>query len=131
MIDIKMLGTFSITINGTPLVFPYEKPMALCAYLIAEGRPVHRDQAAWLLWPESDEFHARQNLRQALSAVRRAFGETFASLFSTSKHMLEFTGSDCCHIDSEQLKDAVRTTSALYPHAYSGDAPLPMDFTRW
>lgn len=52
------------------------KRLALLAYLVlASPRGYHRrDTLVGLLWPESDEEHARHALRQALHALRRAVG---------------------------------------------------------
>jgi len=47
----------------------------LC-YLAAEGRRRHpRRELAELLWPQSDERHARTDLRSALARLRKTLGE--------------------------------------------------------
>jgi DNA-binding SARP family transcriptional activator len=47
-------------------------------YLAAEGRRHPRRDLAELLWPESDERHARTDLRSALAKLRKTLGEDSA-----------------------------------------------------
>src|SRR5687768_9730621 len=53
------------------------KPLALLVYLVITGRdkPIRCDTAAALLWPESEQKHARQSLNQALSQLRSVLGD--------------------------------------------------------
>lgn len=49
--------------------------MALLAYLATEGRPFARSSLCALLWPESDETHARAALRRTLYAITKIVPE--------------------------------------------------------
>lgn len=52
-----------------------KKPFALLAYLIVHsGEAQSREKLAELLWPDRFEEQARQSLRQALTALRKALG---------------------------------------------------------
>ena len=65
--------------DGAPIdaVLSQPKRLALLAFL-AVDRPVRlhrRDSLLLLLWPESDESHARGALSQALTFLRRSLGD--------------------------------------------------------
>lgn len=73
----RLLGGFEVLRNGRRLTgLCRGKPGALLAYLAVESAQTHtRTALAGLLWPERDEEHARQSLRQALTALRGALGD--------------------------------------------------------
>lgn len=75
---LSFFGPFQVTLEGAPVTaFESDKVRALLAYLAVEAdRPHRRESLAALLWPEQPEARALQNLRQALSRLRRALGET-------------------------------------------------------
>lgn len=75
---LRLLGGFELhSASGVPVGLPPRKARALLAYLaLAEGRPQSRDRLATLLWEDADDSQARTSLRQALTAIRRAFAET-------------------------------------------------------
>src|SRR5262245_980611 len=61
--------------NG-PVDLPSKKLAALLAYLACTvPAPQPRERLATLLWGSHFEQQARQNLRQAMFRLRRAFGE--------------------------------------------------------
>ena len=68
MLYLHFLGTFHVTLDDKrePTI-ETAKAKALLAYLAMENsRPHRREQLATMLWPESDQQAAHQNLRQAL-----------------------------------------------------------------
>lgn len=75
--SLRLLGTFDILRNGRRVTDRcHGKMRALLAYLAAESGQMHTRQAlAGLLWPERDDVHARQSLRQALTGLRSALEE--------------------------------------------------------
>ena len=58
--------------------FGTKKALALLCYLAAEGGRHPRRELAELLWPQSDEQHARMDLRSALARLRKTLGEESA-----------------------------------------------------
>jgi len=76
-LDIQLLGTFEISLDGKPLTgFATDKARALLAYLALENaHPQRRDTLATLLWPDQPENKARQSLRQTLLYLRQALSE--------------------------------------------------------
>ena len=78
---ISLLGGFQVTLNEKPIQkFYSKKSQALLAYLAVEAYQVHeRVRLASLLWPDIAETYALQNLRQALSRLRRTLKESDAT----------------------------------------------------
>jgi DNA-binding SARP family transcriptional activator len=72
LIQIKLMGEFSLRIGDRePAVLP-SKVQALVAYLALQtGGAVKREFVRELLWPERGEEQARHSLRQALFVLRR------------------------------------------------------------
>jgi len=71
---VRLLGGFHVELDGRAIHrFESDKCRALLAYLVVEaGRPHRRETLSGLLWPDRPDAVARANLRQALSALRRA-----------------------------------------------------------
>ena len=72
---ISLLGHPEVSFEGRPLRFRIKKALALLCYLAAEGGSHPRRELADLLWPQSDERHARTALRSALANLRKTLGE--------------------------------------------------------
>jgi len=71
-LQIRLLGGLHLALGGTPLTdFVSNKVPALLAYLAVTGRPHQREALAALLWGERADADAKNNLRQALSNLRR------------------------------------------------------------
>lgn len=86
-LSLTLLGGFHVRLgSGPPLVLP-AKTQALLAYLaMPPGQPHPREKLATLLWGDTGEEQARQSLRQALSGLRKALGESaVSSLFLEGK----------------------------------------------
>ena len=77
-LSLSLLGSFQLTLDGKPVTgLASNKVRALLAYLAVEaGHPHRRDALATLLWPERSDSVARTNLRNALSNLRRAIGDS-------------------------------------------------------
>ena len=78
---INLLGSFQVELDGRPVTaFATEKARALLVYLAVESaQPLRREYLAALLWPDQPEERARHNLRQALSSLRQAIGDSAGS----------------------------------------------------
>ena len=81
MADLKLwlLGPPKIEIEGAPLQVDTRKATALLVYLAVNGETQRRESLATLLWPESDNSHAKAALRRTLSALRKALGGEWVS----------------------------------------------------
>jgi len=75
MLEIRLLGQFSLQLDGHTIEMPARPAQSLLAYLLLSPVPHRRERLAGLLWPDSSETNARRNLRQALWQIRRALGD--------------------------------------------------------
>ena len=75
---LTLLGGFQARLaSGGAVSLPSRKTQALLAYLgIRPGHAHPRDKLAALLWGESSDERARDGLRHALAALRRALPAT-------------------------------------------------------
>ena len=76
-LEISLLGRFDVRLDGHPLTrFRSDTVRAMLAYLAMRGgTPIRRESLAGLFWPNQPEDVARQNLRQALSQLRKTIGD--------------------------------------------------------
>jgi predicted ATPase/DNA-binding SARP family transcriptional activator len=78
MLKIKLLGQFEVRRNDAPVDLPSRPAQSLLAYLVLNaGTAQRRERLAGLLWPDSSETNARNNLRIALWRVRKAIGAEY------------------------------------------------------
>ncbi|MCB0172098.1 MAG: winged helix-turn-helix domain-containing protein, partial [Anaerolineae bacterium] len=78
MLEVQLLGKFAAKLKGEPLDIPSRPAQVLLAYLILNThKSYRRENLAGLLWPDSDETNARNNLRQALWRLRKSVGDDF------------------------------------------------------
>jgi len=134
---LRLLGGFALEgEHGKSAVrLPQRRAEALLAMLaIAGDLGRTRDHIIALLWPESDEVHARHNLRDALHAIRHALGpDAVLSSGDLLRLIPSVVGSDV-HGFSEALRggrhaDAVQTYAGpLLDGFHLDDAP---EFERW
>jgi predicted ATPase/DNA-binding SARP family transcriptional activator len=76
MLEVSLFGKLEVKRDGTPVEIASRPVQLLLAYLVLNaGTPHRRDRLAGVLWPDSDEIHARNNLRQTLWRLRQAIGE--------------------------------------------------------
>lgn len=93
LVRLRALGVLSARHGATlALARVSAKPLALLAYchLIGEG-PLDRDVLASLFWPELDQAASRRGLRQAIHALRSAFGQGVVR--SVGKHQIVLPGN--------------------------------------
>jgi DNA-binding SARP family transcriptional activator len=77
-LSLKLLGPPEASLKGLPVRFRIKKELALLCYLAAEGGRHPRRELAELLWPESEERHARADLRAVLHKLRKTLREDSA-----------------------------------------------------
>jgi predicted ATPase/DNA-binding SARP family transcriptional activator len=78
MLHVKFLGQFSIQLDDHPVEIPSRPAQALFAYLILNaGTAYRREKLAGLLWPDTDDVRARNNLRHLLWRIRKVVGATY------------------------------------------------------
>src|ERR687891_742854 len=73
MLEVRLLGRFDVRHDGKTITITSRPAQSLFAYLILSAGTSHRrEKLAGMLWPESLEGNARDNLRHALWRVRKA-----------------------------------------------------------
>jgi DNA-binding SARP family transcriptional activator/predicted ATPase len=71
-LEVRLFGGLEIRVDGAPATaFISNKAPALLAYLALVGRPVMRDTLATFFWGEMSDADAKNNLRQALTSLRK------------------------------------------------------------
>ena len=82
--------------DGTPVSPPLgAKTLGLLAYLAVEAGPHRREELTALLWGDSPEEKARASLRQALTHLRDALGDTLR----IDRATVELTGPLHCDVN--------------------------------
>src|SRR5512141_3098731 len=82
MLEVRLLGTFDIKHKNKPITISSRPAQSLFAYLILNaGTPHRREKLAGMLWPDSLEETARDNLRHALWRMRKALEVASATRF--------------------------------------------------
>lgn len=89
-LEIRLFGSPSVRASGAPLAPLHSRRGLWLLALLAlrGGRPLSRSKLAGLLWPDSDETTALQNLRQTLANLRRALGPMADSVVAQADHTL-------------------------------------------
>src|SRR5215213_5851494 len=73
MLEVRLLGTFEVKHKKNTVSISSRPAQSLFAYLILNaGKPHRREKLAGMLWPDSLEETARDNLRHALWKIRKA-----------------------------------------------------------
>jgi DNA-binding SARP family transcriptional activator len=110
MIELRVLGRLDLT--GMPVglgdaVLAQPRPAALLTYLAFRdpGEFLRRDRLVGLFWPESDQEHARSNLRKLIFTVRRALGDDLIQARGDEEIRLA-KGTLWC--DGAEFLDAIR-----------------------
>jgi DNA-binding SARP family transcriptional activator len=74
LLDLYFLGSPRVYLDGANVEIDRRKVIALLAYLAVTAQRHSRDELAELLYGKQDREHARANLRQTLSFLRKAIG---------------------------------------------------------
>lgn len=122
-LSISLLGPFAVTRGDQPIPpFTYDKVRGLLAYLAVEReRPQRRDTLCGLLWPELDQVRSRQNLSQALYALRQILEPAQPDLLLANRSEIQLNPQLPWSVDVAEFEDL--TTQAM---EYQGDAPLDL-----
>src|SRR5688500_1664079 len=73
MLEVRLLGAFDVKSNGKAVAITSRPAQSLFAYLILSAGTSHRrEKLAGMLWPDSLEETARDNLRHALWRIRKS-----------------------------------------------------------
>ena len=94
--QLSLLGRFELAGPDGAIDLTSKKLAGLLAFLACTPQPQSRDQLMALLWGSHFEAQARQNLRQALTRLRRVLGED--TLISTGELLSLQRGVVACDV---------------------------------
>src|SRR5512133_3756560 len=114
MLEVRLLGTFEVKHNRKLLNISSRPAQTLFAYLIlSAGRSHRREKLAGLLWPDSLEETARENLRHALWRLRKAFPAQLKSEYVLADDLsIRFNDAAEYWLDADQLAKLTEKSSA-------------------
>lgn len=108
MLHIRLLGIPSIERDGQPLPpFKSRKVLALLTYLALNPGAHARSKLAGLLWSDSSEKKALDNLRFALWNLNEVLGTT---VFEADRVAVAWQPSAQVSLDTDEFLDAIRAT---------------------
>ena len=136
MLEVKLLGKFEVSNDGKPIAITSRPAQSLFAYLILSAGIAHRrEKLAGLLWPDSLEETARDNLRHALWRMRKALEATSSiHLLQADDVSIGFKKSQDFWLDAAELErlsdDASADELMAVLSNYQGEL-LPGFYDEW
>ena len=132
---IRVLGPFSIVLDGAVRPTASKKGLSLLAYLARRPNVrVPRETIAGLLWADVNDKQARASLRQALTALRRNL-VPYGDALETDAHSVRLV-ADKCELDVAAFETAAdrdpASATGLYGGMFlEGCGPVSPEFDRW
>jgi predicted ATPase/DNA-binding SARP family transcriptional activator len=136
MLEIRLLGQFTLRLNNHPIDLPSRPAQSLLAYLaLKPGTPYRRERLSGLLWPDATETNARSYLRQALWRMRKALEAAQRDYFLADDLTIAFDAEADHWLDVALLEQEVSAHSPTDDllHAlevYQGEL-LPGFYDEW
>ncbi|RPJ26464.1 MAG: hypothetical protein EHM33_11460 [Chloroflexi bacterium] len=136
MLEIRLLGKFEVKNKDKILTISSRPAQSLFAYLVLNAGTAHRrEKLAGLLWPDSLEQTARDNLRHALWRMRKALVSISASRFLHANDLtIGFEKSADYWLDVAELEKLDESASAdeliAVLSEYQGEL-LPDFYEEW
>ncbi|HJR81409.1 MAG TPA: hypothetical protein VJ821_15165, partial [Anaerolineales bacterium] len=136
MLEVRFLGTFEVKYKKRTVAITSRPAQSLFAYLILNAGTFHRrEKLAGMLWPDSLEETARDNLRHALWRVRKALSSNSKAEYVLADDLsITFNTSSAYWLDAAQLETLNEDASADELIAalseYQGDL-LPGFYDEW
>jgi predicted ATPase/DNA-binding SARP family transcriptional activator len=113
MINLYLLGSFELQINGKATRLPTRKMESLLAYLVLHPAPQSREKLAAMFWGDSSDELARRSLRTALAALRKELGD---HLIIADRETVQRNPAFAVWIDVEEMeRQAKEVLSADFP----------------
>lgn len=111
---IQLLGPFTVTKDGQPVAFAYDKVRALLAYLAVEGTPIGRSRLSSLLWPDQPQTAAQDSLRQALSRLRSLIDnrDALPPFLLIERETVQINRASSLKIDLDTFQEALARAAA-------------------
>ena len=106
-LNMHLLGTPRIELDGTPLVVDRRKAIAILVYLVLTKQTHSRDTLATLFWPDFDQRSARANLRRTVSGLKQALGGLWLEI---SRESIAIEQGDTIWVDVERFEQLLRSS---------------------
>ncbi len=140
--EVYLLGRFQVNIEGEAISqLNHARLQELLAYLLLHrGKPVSRQQIAFLFWPDTSEEQARTNLRNLLHRLRKALPASpqFLIIDETRIHWrtdidfsLDIAEFDALVLQAESAPRTERIDLLEKALAVYGGDLLPECFSDW
>jgi len=136
MLEVRLLGKFDIHHSKKPITIASRPAQSLFAYLILNAGTSHRrEKLAGMLWPDSLEETARDNLRHALWRMRKALEAASSTRFLHADDVtISFKESSDYWLDATELEKLSESASAdeliAVLSEYEGEL-LPGFYDEW
>jgi predicted ATPase/DNA-binding SARP family transcriptional activator len=113
-LEVKLLGRFELSHDGKAIAITSRPAQTLFAHLILHaGIAQRREKLAGMLWPDSLEETARDNLRHALWRVRKVLEAASATRFLHADDLsIKFETSSDYWLDAAELEKVNETATA-------------------
>ncbi|HLO14763.1 MAG TPA: tetratricopeptide repeat protein [Anaerolineales bacterium] len=114
ILEVRLLGKFSVSRVGKPISISSRQAQSLFAFLILNAGTSHRrEKLAGMLWPDSLEETARDNLRHALWRMRKALETASSTRFLHANDLtISFKESSDYWLDAAELEKLSEDSSA-------------------
>jgi WD40 repeat protein/basic membrane lipoprotein Med (substrate-binding protein (PBP1-ABC) superfamily)/DNA-binding SARP family transcriptional activator len=107
MLEIRVLGQFSLSHDGQVISIASRPAQSLFAYLALHKGICHRrEMLAGMLWPDASESNSRAYLRSALWRIRKSFeeaGVAWDDFLEISDIDLAFRADSPAHVDADLI----------------------------
>src|SRR5262245_57150991 len=136
MLEVRLLGKFEVRYDGKLITITSRPAQSLFAYLILNaGTAYRREKLAGLLWPDSLEETARDNLRHALWRIRKALPSNLKMEYLLADDLsITFNASSEYWLDVAELEKVSESASTdkliNVLSAYQGEL-LPGFYDEW
>src|SRR5882757_1670501 len=113
-VSVRVLGEVAIAYDGIALPLPESlRAVALLGWLAVHAGSRTRSEIASSLWPDVPDASARNSVRTALWALRRAFGDHANAVLDTSRNRIGLRGVEIDLHRFDELVAADRIDEAL------------------
>jgi WD40 repeat protein/DNA-binding SARP family transcriptional activator len=116
LLTLDLLGPAHISTDGHILDLRVRKELALLAYLAIEQQRHRREVLLGLLWPDTPEETARNNLRVVLSGLRRALGAVADAVLLADRQYVQFAPASAHTLDVTRFRNLL---AAGVAHAHA------------
>jgi len=114
MLEVRLLGKFDVKCEQKPIDIASRPAQSLFAYLILSAGTSHRrEKLAGMLWPDSLEETARDNLRHALWRMRKALPKNSNAEYILADELsIVFNTAADYWLDADELEKVSDSASA-------------------